>query len=57
MLVTESTRNIVVFKVPNNKTLTEEFFKQQLSSNGILKISIPTSKADDGGFTVKVSMQ
>lgn len=54
VLISESTKYIVLFKIPNNKNLSEEYFKKELSSNGTVKINIPTTKSDDSGFTLRV---
>ncbi|XP_031620960.1 CD109 antigen-like [Contarinia nasturtii] len=46
-------RDIVILKIPNNKNLSETYTKHELSNNGTVLVSIPTSKKDESGFILK----
>lgn len=48
-------RDIVISKIPNNKNLSETYTKHELSNNGTVLLSIPTTKKDESGFILKVT--
>lgn len=53
----DATKSIVLIKVPNNQNLSETFFKCDLEANGTAQTTIPTSKVDESGFTVRVCIK
>lgn len=52
--VTDATKHIVLFQIPNNRDLSESFTKQELSPNATAKFIVKTSKKDESGFILKV---
>lgn len=52
--VNDANKEIVIFKQPNNKNLSETYWKHELANNGTVLVSIPTSKKDESGFILKV---
>lgn len=56
VMVNEATKSIVILKVPNNQNLSETIYKFELSSNGTILATIPTSRLDESGFTLRVSL-
>lgn len=56
VMVNEATKSVVILKVPNNQNLSETLFKYELTPNGTIQATIPTSRIDESGFTLRVSL-
>lgn len=54
--VNDANKEIVIWKIPNNKNLNQTYTKYELANNGTVLLSIPTSKKDESGFILKVRM-
>lgn len=52
--VNDANKEIFISKIPNNKNLSETYTKHELTNNGSVLVSIPTSKKDESGFVLKV---
>lgn len=55
--VNDANKEIVILKIPNNKNLSETYTKYELSKNGTVLVSVATSKKDESGFILKVSLK
>lgn len=52
--VTDATKHIVLFQIPNNRDLSESLTKQELSPNATATFIVKTSNKDESGFILKV---